>query len=175
LTAAAAKAGKPASIRLKVNSLHDEQMIEELYLASQAGVAIEVVTRRICGLRPGVKGLSENIRVRSVLGRFLEHSRFFVFEHGEESRYFLGSSDLLPRNLDHRIEVVAPVEARPLQAELDAIFDALLQDNAQAWELQPDGAWHRLQPPKGQRRRTAQGQLMSRARSRARRLARASA
>jgi polyphosphate kinase len=175
LTAAAAKAGKPASIRLKVNSLHDEQMIEELYLASQAGVAIEVVTRRICGLRPGVKGLSQNIRVRSVLGRFLEHSRFFVFEHGEESRYFLGSSDLLPRNLDHRIEVVAPVESRPLQAELDAIFDALLQDNAQAWELQPDGAWHRLQPPKGQRRRTAQGQLMSRARSRARRLARASA
>jgi polyphosphate kinase len=174
-TAVAAKARTPASIRLKVNSLHDEQMIEELYLASQAGVAIDVVARRICGLRPGVKGLSENIRVRSVLGRFLEHSRFFVFEHGEESRYFLGSSDLLPRNLDHRIEVLAPVETRPLQAELDAVFDALLQDNAQAWELQPDGAWQRLQPAKGQRRRTAQGQLMSRARSRARRLARASA
>jgi polyphosphate kinase len=174
-TAAAAKGGAPASIRIKVNALHDEQMIEELYRASQAGTKIDVVTRRICGLRPGVKGMSENVRVRSVLGRFLEHSRFFVFQRGEESRYFLGSADLLPRNLDHRIEVVTPIEARPLQAELDAVFDALLVDNAQAWELHPDGSWVRHHPAKGERRRTAQGQLVSRARSRARRLARAAA
>jgi polyphosphate kinase len=174
-TAAAAKAGAPASIRIKVNALHDVQMIEELYRASQAGAQIDIVTRRICGLRPGVKGMSKNIRVRSVLGRFLEHSRFFIFERGDESRYFLGSADLLPRNLDHRIEVVAPLEARPLQAELDAIFDALLADNALAWELRSDGSWLRVRAPKGERRRTAQGQLMSRARSRARRLARPSA
>jgi polyphosphate kinase len=174
-TAAAARAGTPASIRIKVNALHDEQMIEELYRASQAGAQIDIVTRRICGLRPGVKGMSKNIRVRSVLGRFLEHSRFFIFQRGDESRYLLGSADLLPRNLDHRIEVVAPLEARPLQAELDAMFDALLGDTAMAWELRSDGSWVRIRPPKGERRRTAQGQLMSRARSRARRLIRPSA
>jgi polyphosphate kinase len=173
-TASAAKAGAPAAIRIKVNALHDEQMIEELYRASQAGAQIDVVTRRICGLRPGVKGMSENVRVRSVLGRFLEHSRFLVFQRGDESRYLLGSADLLPRNLDHRIEVVVPIEARPLQSELDALFDALLEDNAQAWELRSDGSWLRIQPAKGKRRHTAQGQLISRARSRARRLARAS-
>ena len=174
-TAAAAKAGTPASIRIKVNALHDEQMIEELYRASRAGAQIDIVTRRICGLRPGVKGMSENVRVRSVLGPFLEHSRFFVFQHGDHSRYLLGSADLLPRNLDHRIEVVAPIEARPLQAELDAVFDALLADNAQAWELRSDGSWLRIRSPKGKRRQSAQSQLMSRARSRARRLARPSA
>jgi polyphosphate kinase len=173
--AAAAAAGEKASIRLKVNAVHDEQMIEELYRASQAGASIDVVTRRISGLRPGVKGLSENVRVRSVLGRFLEHSRFFVFRAGGESHYFLGSADLLPRNLDHRIEVVVPIESRPLQGELDAVFDALTTDNSQSWELSEDGSWRRLKTAKGERRRTAQGQLMGRARSRARRLARASA
>lgn len=174
-TAAAVKAGTPASIRIKVNALHDEQMIEELYRASRAGAQIDVVTRRICGLRPGVKDMSENVCVRSVLGPFLEHSRFFIFRHGDQSRYLLGSADLLPRNLDHRIEVVTPIEARPLQAELDAVFDALLADNAQAWELRSDGSWLRIRPPKGEQRRSAQSQLMSRARSRARRLARPSA
>src|SRR4029078_4272081 len=123
-TARAAKAGKPASIGIKVNALHDEQMIEELYRASEAGVQIDVVVRRICGLRPGVKGMSENVRVRSVLGRFLEHSRFMIFQRGDESRYFVGSADLLPRNLDHRIEILAPIEGRLLQGELEAIFEA---------------------------------------------------
>jgi polyphosphate kinase len=174
-TAAAAKAGAAASIRIKVNALHDEQIIEELYRASQAGVQIDVVTRRICGLRPGVKGMSENVYVRSVLGPFLEHSRFLIFRCGDQARYLLGSADLLPRNLDHRIEVVTPIEARPLQAELDAVFDALLADNAQAWELRSDGSWLRVRPPKAEKRRSAQSQLMTRARSRARRLARRSA
>jgi len=150
-------------------------MIEELSRAPRAGAQIDIVPRRICGLRPGVKGMSENVRVRSVLGPFLEHSRFFVFQHGDHSRYLLGSADLLPRNLDHRIEVVAPIEARPLQAELDAVFDALLADNAHAWELRSDGSWLRIRSPKGKRRQSAQSQLMSRARSRARRLARPSA
>jgi polyphosphate kinase len=174
-TTRAAKAGTAASIGIKVNALHDEQVIEELYRASEAGVQIDIVTRRICGLRPGVKGMSENVRVRSVLGRFLEHSRFLIFRRGDERRYLLGSADLLPRNLDHRIEVVAPIEARPLQAELDGIFDALLKDNTQAWELGPDGCWVRILPPDGKRPRTAQSHLMSRARSRVRRPARPSA
>jgi len=167
-TVRAVKAGAPSSIRLKVNALHDEEIIEELYRASEAGVRIDVVVRRICGLRPGVKGMSENVRVRSVLGRFLEHSRFMIFQRGDESRYFVGSADLLPRNLDHRIEILAPIEGRLLQGELEAIFEALLKDNSQAWELGPDGSWLRLLPPEGKRARTAHGQLMTRARSRLR-------
>ena len=167
-TARAAKAGTAASIRIKVNALHDEQVIEELYRASEAGAQIDVVTRRICGLRPGVKGMSENVRVRCVLDRYLEHSRFLIFRRGDERRYLLGSADLLPRNLDHRIEVVAPIETRPLQAELDAIFDALIKDNTQAWELGSDGSWLRIRPGAGKRRRRAQSDLMSRACSRVR-------
>ena len=167
-TARAAKAGTSASIRIKVNALHDEQVIEELYRASEAGVQIDVVTRRICGLRPGVKGMSENVRVRSVLGRFLEHSRFLIFRRGDESRYLLGSADLLPRNLDHRIEVMTPIDAHAVQAELDAVFGALMKDNTQAWELCSDGSWVRIRPGDGKRPRTAHGELMRRARSRAR-------
>jgi polyphosphate kinase len=165
----AAAAGQPASIRIKVNAIHDEEIIEALYAASGAGVRVDVIVRRICGLRPGVEGMSENVHVRSVLGRFLEHSRIFVFQGGDRKRYFLGSSDLLPRNLDYRIEVVVPVETRPLQAELDAILDALLADNAQAWRLRSDGSWERLVPRKNERRKTGQGTLMARARMRARR------
>ena len=167
----AASAGKPARIRIKVNALHDEPLVEALYAASNAGVRVDIVARSICGLRPGVPGMSENVRVRSVLGRFLEHSRFFIFDVDGLTHTFLGSADLLPRNLDHRIEAVAPIESRPLQAELEAAFDALLADNAQAWELQPDGSWKRLKPPKGERRRTAQAQLINRARTRERRRA----
>ena len=109
----AARAGKDAHIQIKVNGVHDAEMIEALYRASNAGAKIDVVVRRICGIRPGVKGMSENISVRSVLGRFLEHSRFFIFDADGEKHYFLGSADLLPRNLDHRIEIVAPVDSRP--------------------------------------------------------------
>jgi polyphosphate kinase len=167
----AAAARGPARIRIKVNALHDEPIVEALYAASNAGVQVDIVARSICGLRPGVPGMSENVRVRSVLGRFLEHSRLFIFESDGELRMFLGSADLLPRNLDHRIEAVAPIESRPLQAELEAAFDALLVDNAQSWELQPDGSWSRLRPAKGERRRTAHGQLISRARTRERRRA----
>jgi polyphosphate kinase len=174
-TTAAAKAGAPASIQIKVNALHDDSIIEELYRASRAGAQIDVVARGICGMRPGVKGMSENVRVRSVLGRFLEHSRFFVFRSGDERRYFLGSADLLPRNLDHRIEVVAPVEADSLQDDLDTIFDALLADTARAWELGSDGSWTRIKPPKGDRPTSAQETLMRRARSRTQRVERSGA
>ena len=102
--------GKTARIRIKVNNLTDADLVEELYRASQAGAQIDLIVRAVCTLVPGVEGLSENIRVRSVLGRFLEHSRLYCFEAGDEKTYLLGSADLMPRNLDHRIEVVVPVE-----------------------------------------------------------------
>jgi polyphosphate kinase len=111
----AARHGKSARIRIKVNALTDEALIDELYDASLQGVPIDVVARSVCSLRPGVEGLSPTIRVRSVLGRFLEHSRLLVFESPEESSFFLGSADLMPRNLDNRVEVLAPVEAAHAQ------------------------------------------------------------
>ena len=167
----AAAAGKHARIRIKCNSLTHPEVIEELYKASQAGAQIECIIRANCSLLPGVPGLSENIHVRSVLGRFLEHSRFYCFEAGDRRDYLLGSADLMPRNLDHRIEVVMPVEDTQVRNELESIFKALLADNSQAWELQPEGDWKRVTPKKNERRRPAQAMFMRR-RERARRLAR---
>jgi len=167
----AAAAGKHARIRIKCNSLTHPEVIEELYKASQAGAQIECIIRANCSLLPGVPGLSENIHVRSVLGRFLEHSRFYCFEAGDRRDYLLGSADLMPRNLDHRIEVVMPVEDTQVRNELESIFKALLADNSQAWELQPEGDWKRVTPKKSERRRPAQAMFMRR-RERARRLAR---
>ena len=166
--------GRHAGARfgIKVNALHDEQMIEELYRASEAGVQIDVVARRICGLRPGVKGMSENVRVRSVLGRFLEHSRFFVFKRGDESRYLLGSADLLPRNLDHRIEVVAPdrgsVAAGGARRELRRPSRSTTRRRGSCSRT---ASWPRVRPAKGEPPQSAHSQLMKRARSRARRVA----
>jgi polyphosphate kinase len=170
--AAAAEVGETARIRIKVNNLTDPDIVEELYRASQAGAQIDLIVRAICTLVPGAERLSENIRVRSVLGRFLEHSRLFCFEAGELKTYLLGSADLMPRNLDHRIEVVVPVEDAQARNELESIFKTLLADNSQTWELGADGAWERLRPSKNDRRRSAQTVFMRR-RDRARRLARA--
>jgi polyphosphate kinase len=170
--ATAAEEGKTARIRIKVNNLADADLVEELYRASQAGAQIDLIVRAVCTLVPGVEGLSKNIRVRSVLGRFLEHSRLFCFEAGEEKAYLLGSADLMPRNLDHRIEVVVPVEDVHVRNELEAIFKALLADNSRAWELQEDRAWERVKAKKSERKRQAQT-LFIRRRERARRLARA--
>jgi polyphosphate kinase len=164
---AAAQAKKKARIRLKVNNLSDKAIIDELYLASQAGVKIDLIIRSICAVRPGVKGLSENIRVRSVLGRFLEHSRVYHFEARGERSYFVGSADLLPRNLDHRLEAVAPVEDARLQQRLAACLDALLEDTT-GWELRADGTWTRVVPKKGEPPRSAQVTLMRSARRRRR-------
>jgi polyphosphate kinase len=166
--AAAAADGKHARIRIKVNNLTDPAVIEELYRASQAGAEIDLVVRAICMLRPGVAGLSERIRVRSVLGRFLEHSRLFCFEADESKTFLLGSADLMERNLDHRIEVVVPAESTQSHAEIESIFKSLLGDNLQAWELRPDGSWERVRPAKSERRRAAQTLAMQR-RQRARR------
>jgi polyphosphate kinase len=169
--AQAAEAGKHAKIRIKVNALTDEAVIEELYEASEAGAEIDIVARGVCSLRPGVPGMSENIRVRSILGRFLEHSRAFILEAGKKSTYLLGSADLMPRNLDHRLEIVVPVEDSYAQQRLSSVFDALLADNAQAWELRADGTWERLRPAKDERPKPAHAALMRSARARFRRRA----
>jgi len=166
--ATAAAAGEHARIRIKVNSLTDEAIIEELYAASGEGAQIDIVARAICSLRPGVSGMSENIRVRSVLGRFLEHSRVYVFEAGERRLHLLGSADLMPRNLDHRIEVIVPVEDARITNELDVVLDALEADNAQAWNLRKDGSWERLHPVRSEKPRPTQDVLMRRALKRTR-------
>jgi polyphosphate kinase len=163
----AAKAGKPARIRLKINNLTDVAVIDELYAASKHGVQIDVIARSICALRPGIDGLSENIRVRSVLGRFLEHSRLFAFEAGGETTYLLGSPDLMPRNLDHRVEIVTPVEDARARQDLSRCLDVLASDNSRSWELRSDGTWRRLEGKKGERRRGAQASLIRSARARA--------
>ena len=167
----AAANGEEARIRIKVNSLNDEELIEELYRASQEGVTIDIVARSICTLRPGVPGLSETIRVRSIVGRFLEHSRIFIFEAGQKRSILIGSADLMPRNLDHRIEVLTPVEDGRAQQELVRAFEVLLADNASAWEMSSEGRWMKLRPKKGDRGRQAQQVFMRSARARARRRA----
>jgi polyphosphate kinase len=166
---AVAKHGKNGRIRIKVNSLTDPRVIDELYAASQKGAPIEILARSICALRPGVPELSETIRVRSIVGRFLEHSRLFVFETPEGSATFLGSSDLMPRNLDNRVEVVVPVEDARAQHDITRVFDVLLADNSEAWDLNADGHWRRARPRKGVRNRAAQAVLMRNALARARR------
>jgi polyphosphate kinase len=162
----AARGGQKARIRIKVNGLTHTEVIDELYAASEAGARIDLIVRGLCSLRPRVPGLSENIRVRSVLGRFLEHSRLYVFEAGERSSFYLGSADMMPRNLDHRVEVVTPVEDVAIQAELGATIDTLLADTAASWELHGDGRWERVRPKKDERPRSAQATMMRRARRR---------
>ncbi|WP_394616119.1 RNA degradosome polyphosphate kinase [Lentzea sp. JNUCC 0626] len=134
-----AQAGKPSGVRIKVNSLVDEQVIDALYRASQAGVPVDVVVRGICGLKPGIKGLSENIRVRSILGRFLEHSRVFHFVACEE--YWIGSADMMHRNLDRRVEVALRVADPRLTKQLGDMFDSALDEHTRCWVLRADGEW----------------------------------
>jgi polyphosphate kinase len=166
--AKAAADGKHSRIRLKTNALTDRTMIEELYGAAHAGAQIDIVARSICQLRPGVPGLSESIGVRSILGRFLEHSRLFVFEAGDSATTFMGSADLMTRNLDHRIEIAVPIQDAKVQAQLAASFDVLLEDNT-AWMLQPDGSWKRLRSRKDKDGKGSHDALMRKARTRARR------
>lgn len=144
---AAAGRGQPASITLKMNSLVDARMIDALYAASQAGVEVDLVIRGICCLIPGIPGLSERIRVRSIVGRYLEHSRIFQFANGDgegRPRMLIGSPDLMPRNLDRRVEALVPVDEPELQARLDEILEVNLADDTLAWELDAQGRWNRL-------------------------------
>jgi polyphosphate kinase len=143
----AAEGGRGA-ITLKMNSLVDDRMIDLLYEASQAGVEVDLIVRGICCLIPGVPGLSESIRVRSIVGRYLEHSRIFRFANGEgpgRPRVLFGSPDLMPRNLDRRVEALVPVDEPDLQARLDEILEVNLADDTLAWELDASGAWHRVE------------------------------
>ncbi len=167
--AAAAAEGERARIRLKVNHLVDPGIVEELYAASQAGAEIDVIARSTCALRPGVEGLSENIRVRSIVGRFLEHSRVFVFEAGKRSRTYVGSADLMTRNLDHRIELLVPIESIRARQEVHAILESALSDNANAWLLGSDGSWTRATPGKSDKRHSHHTAMIRRAAERARR------
>jgi polyphosphate kinase len=151
-TVAAHRRGEEARIAMKMNSLVDAGCIRALYEASQAGVRVDLNVRGICCLRPGVPGVSENIRVVSIVGRFLEHSRVYSFQRGEEKRVLIGSADLMPRNLDSRVELVTPVEQEePREAILD-VLERSLADNTNAWELDSDGSWARLVAPEGERR-----------------------
>ena len=138
-----ARAGRPSGIKLKANSMVDEAIIDALYLASQAGVPIEVWVRGICSIRAGVPGLSENIRVRSVLGRYLEHSRIYAFENDGEREVFIGSADLMHRNLDRRIEVLVQLSDREHLARIDRFFEFAFSDDVSSWRMLPDGTWLR--------------------------------
>jgi polyphosphate kinase len=142
-TIAAHEAGEEARIVLKLNSLVDTRCIRALYEASQAGVPVDINVRGICCLRAGVPGVSDNIQVISVVGRFLEHSRLYGFRRGEERRWWMGSADLMPRNLDTRVELLVPIEDAAAQAELDDTLERCLADDTFAWELRPDDSWER--------------------------------
>jgi polyphosphate kinase len=165
--AQAAAAGELARIRLKVNALVDPEIVEALYTASGAGATVEAVTRGMCVLRPGAPGLSERITVRSVLGPFLEHSRVLSFQTGDRLSTWIGSADLMPRNLDRRVEVLAPVEDARLRTRIARVLDALLADTRFAWGLGPDGSWSRIVAAPGEEPTSAQELLMQQALTRA--------
>jgi polyphosphate kinase len=137
------RAGRPARIRMKMNSLVDERIIDALYLASQEGLPVQLLTRAICALRPGVPGLSETIEVRSILGRFLEHSRVYWFDNGGEPEAWIGSADMMHRNLDRRVEVLVPLPEQQLVEEVGQILDLAFAPGTSGWELCSDGGWVR--------------------------------
>jgi polyphosphate kinase len=128
-------------IQLKCNALEDSDITTALYRASQAGVRIDLIVRDSCRLRPGVPGLSEHIRVLSIVGRFLEHARIYYFRNGGEEEYYIGSADCMKRNLESRIETLVPVDSPQLRRELRAILKTQLGDRRSAWEMQPDGSF----------------------------------
>ena len=157
-----ARASLPAGVRIKTNHLVDEELIDALYRASAAGVRVDLLVRTFCAIRAGVPGLSENIRVRSILGRFLEHSRVVSVHNNGDPEYWIGSSDLMHRNLDRRVEVMVRVTDKVARAHLREILDLAFADDVVAWELQPDGSWLRNQGQPGRPLRDYQEELMRR-------------
>jgi polyphosphate kinase len=158
-----ARAGRTGRIVAKMNSLVDESMIRQLFEASQAGVRIDLIIRGICCLRPGVPGISDNIRVVSLIGRYLEHARIFQFHNDGAEEFYIGSADWMTRNLDRRVEAVTPVEDPALRTELKEILEIMLSDNRQAWDLNSDGRYVQRRPAEGETERATQVRLMERA------------
>lgn len=155
--------GRPGRIIAKMNSLVDPAIIKLLYEASQAGVEIDLIIRGICCLKPGIEGISENIRVVSIIGRFLEHSRIFYFQNDGDEKVFIGSADWMPRNLDRRVEAVVPVQEPASVKELKELLNIFMADNRQAWDMQSDGSYLQRQPASGESERSAHMELMQRA------------
>ncbi len=154
-----AREGRGGHIRAKMNALVDPAIISLLYEASQVGVSIELIIRGMCCLYPGRKGLSENISVISIIGRFLEHSRIFWFANDKNPEVYIGSADLMPRNLDRRVEAVTPIEEPEQRERLERLLNLYLNDNREAWDMQSDGSFLQRQPNSEERR--AQQQLIN--------------
>jgi polyphosphate kinase len=156
-----ARQGTKAIIQMKMNALEDPDIVRALYRASQVGVRIDLIVRDTCRLRPGVPGISDNVRVISIVGRFLEHVRAFYFLNAGNEEYFIGSADLMTRNLESRVEVLAPVEPPELRAELRRIFDIQLADRRAAWEMRTDGSYEQRTPGPDDVHKTAQEQMIA--------------
>ena len=155
-----ASAGRPARIVAKMNALVDPPMIQELYEASRAGVQVDLIVRGICCLRPGVPGVSDNVRVISIVGRFLEHSRAFWFHNGGADEVYIGSADWMPRNLDRRVEAVTPLDDPQHRRVMRDLLELMWEDNRQAWDLLPDGTYRQRQPPSAAEERATHRRLL---------------
>jgi polyphosphate kinase len=163
---------KPGLIQFKMNALEDADIVQALYRASQAGVKVDLIIRDTCRLRPGLPGVSKNIRVVSIVGRFLEHSRIYYFRNGGKEQYLIGSADAMKRNLEARVEVVVPIEDRKLRAEIRTLFDVHLNDNRSAWDMQPDGSYIQRMPAPGEEQRGSHEVLVELAAKRLKKMAR---
>ncbi|HTN44228.1 MAG TPA: RNA degradosome polyphosphate kinase, partial [Nitrospiria bacterium] len=158
--------GSPGLIQFKVNALEDKEITRALYRASQAGVKVDLIVRDTCRLRPGIPGLSETIRVVSVVGRFLEHGRIYYFRNGGNEEYFISSADCMSHKLQHRIEVAVPVEGPELREQLRQILEIQLTNRASLWAMQSDGTYVRSEPETGAETRGAQELMIERAQKR---------
>jgi polyphosphate kinase len=150
----------PGRIQFKMNALEDQDIVEALYRASQAGVKVDLIVRDTCRLLPGIPGVSENVRVQSIVGRFLEHSRIFYFRNGGNEEYYIGSADCMKRNLESRVEVVAPVEDKQLREDLRLMLDIQFSDQRNAWDMQSDGRYIQRTVGEGSDPRGAPEQLI---------------
>jgi polyphosphate kinase len=156
-----AKEGRPARIIAKMNSLEDPVIIQKLYEASETGVNIDLIVRGVCRLIPGVEGMSENITVHSIIGRYLEHSRIYYFNHRGEHKYFIGSADWMHRNLDARVEAIAPIENEKLKKYMQFVLNIYFNDNKQRWILKADGSYDRAKKEKEKSKLSAHDFLMN--------------